>query len=66
MESLDESVGLNGPVEPTCLDGRWGLVIGAVGSWTYVEEDQQAQGPAPPLEGEPRQASQHGSLIHHN
>ena len=28
----------------------------------HVEEDQEAQGPAPPFEGEPRQASEHGPL----
>jgi hypothetical protein len=34
-----------------------------VASGVYVEEDQEAQGPPPPVEGEPRQASQHGPRL---
>ncbi len=29
----------------------------------YVEEDQEAQGPDAPLQGEPRQAPQHGPRL---
>ena len=35
----------------------------AVASGPYVEEDQEAQGTAPSVEGQPRQASQHGSRL---
>ncbi len=41
---------------------RWGFSVRAVGWNPYVEEDQQAQGPPPPFQGEPRQAPEHGSL----
>ena len=40
------------------IRARW-----AVASETYVEEDQEAQGPAPSVEGQPRQASQHGPRL---
>ena len=35
----------------------------AVASGPYVEEDQEAQGSAPSVEGQPRQASQHGPRL---
>jgi len=35
----------------------------AVAWETYVEEDQEAQGSAPSVEGQPRQASQHGPRL---
>jgi hypothetical protein len=37
----------------SCL-AEFVLATRAVGSHTYVKEDQEAQGPAPPLKGEPR------------
>ena len=36
-----------------------------VGLRPYVEEDQEAQGPPAPQQGEPRQASQHGAWLTH-
>jgi hypothetical protein len=42
---------------------RGGLVGGAVAWWPYVEEDQEEEGQDAPLEGESRQAPQHGPRL---
>lgn len=51
------------PILVTRAESGWVRGVCVVAWQPYVEEDQEAQGPAPSFEGEPRKATQHGSRL---